>query len=192
MRQKCFVKLSEMWCFIAFGGVFQLHRSRFSTCNLTQHDRHASLVSYILWNSQEKGWDDSGRCDAAAWMARRREALLFQSVVHRHTPRDHSGTKLGRCAVASALHEAPALTAASFWNFWGEWPNSWSFQCQLLSWAASPDRSSLQQPRLQWEFTCPTFLWVSHNLSLLVPTLAAPWLSPPGEGFCIFCFGLPP
>lgn len=81
MRQKCFVKVSEVWCFPAFGGVFQLHRSCFSTRSLTQHDMCASSACYTMWNSQEEGWDDSGSWDAAAWMARRREALLFQGTV---------------------------------------------------------------------------------------------------------------
>lgn len=148
---------------------------------LTQHDMHASSVSYIMWNSQEEGWDDSGSWDAAAWMARRREALLFQSMVHCHTPWEHWGTKPKRRTVPSALPETPAaLTAPFSWNFWGEWHSSWSFQ--LLSWAISSDPSSLQQPRLQREFPCPTYLWVIHKLSFLVPMLAAPWLSPAWRG----------
>lgn len=177
--------------FYSFGGVLQLHRSHFSTCNLTQHDVHASLVSYRMWNSQEKGWDDSGMWDAAAWMVRRNEALLHQCMVHCHARRDQWGIKPRRWAVVSAFHKTRALTAPFSRNFWGEWHSSWSLQCQLLSWDVSPDCSSLQQPRLQREFMRPTYLWVSYNLSLLVPTLAAPWLSPAGEDFSLFCFSLP-
>lgn len=92
-----------------------------------------------MWNSQERGWDDSGWWDAAAWMARRREALLFQNMVYCHTPREHRGMKPRRWTVPSALHETPALAFPFSWNSWRKWHRPWSFQCQLLSWAISPD-----------------------------------------------------
>lgn len=63
-------------------------------------------------------------------------------------------------------------------------PFSWRRTAQLLelsmlSWAISPDW-------LQQEFPHPTYLWISHHLSLLVPVLAAPWFSPAGEDFLVF------
>lgn len=103
MRQKhsafCFVNksdLSEMWCFIAFGRSTHCFPAPacFSTLNLT-HDTHLTWVSYVRWNSQERGQDDSERWSAAAQLASRTRVLLLR-------------TKPVSCTVAPAPQEPPA------------------------------------------------------------------------------------
>lgn len=98
MRQKCFVKVSEAWCFPAFG----------KTPLSFQHTQPSptwyvcifSVLHNVKFPRKRMGW-----LRLMGWGCMDGQEERSSPVPgHCHTPREHWGTKPRRCTVASALH----------------------------------------------------------------------------------------
>lgn len=180
-----------MWYFTAFGGVFQLHCSHFSTCNLTQQDMHASSVSYVMQNSQEKrmGWLRLMGCSCMGGQEER------SSSVPKHGALSHSSwaprNEAQEMDSGSCSPWNPCISSSLLLEFLRRMAQLLKLSMSTAELSRQPWPLIFAAAKSPTRIPIPTYLWVSHNLSLLVPTLAASWLSPAGEDFSIFCFSTP-